>query len=196
MPADNVNSPEVLMKAIRADARRQADALIAQARQQADVMLAQAAAEVERVRQERVHAAQVEAARRTAAIQASLSVATGRLRATRIETLLQAFYDAARRRLVARQGYDYNETLVALVKQAAGQLGDAAVVVKISTADRAALADRLAQFTLVEDPTITEGGAIVLDADGRRDWDNRLLSRLDRLWPELKRQIVAQGSLG
>lgn len=195
MPADDVNTPEILTQAVRDDARRQADALITRARNQATAILAQAAAEGERTRQERLSAAQVEAARRTAAIQASISVAIGRLRATRIEALLQSLYDAARRRLVTRQGYDYNETLVALVTEAAEQLGDTPLVVRLSLADRAAIADRLTSFTLVEDPTIIEGGAIVVDVNGRRDWDNRLQARLDRLWPELRRQIVAQGSL-
>jgi vacuolar-type H+-ATPase subunit E/Vma4 len=195
MPAEDVNTPGVLTQAIREDARRQADALITWAREQATAVLAQATAEVERTRQERLHAAQVEAARRTAAMQASISVVTGRLRATRIDALLQSLYDAARQRLVARQGYDYHETLVALVTEAAQQMGDTPVLVRLSPADRAAIADRLAPFTLVEDPTITEGGAIVLDADGRRVWDNRLFARLDRLWPELRRQIVVQGSL-
>lgn len=195
MPADDVNTPEILTQAVRDDARRQADALITRARNQATAILAQAAAEGERTRQERLSAAQVEAARRTAAIQASISVAIGRLRATRIEALLQSLYDAARRRLVTRQGYDYNETLVALVTEAAEQLGDTPLVVRLSLADRAVIADRLTSFTLVEDPTIIEGGAIVVDVNGRRDWDNRLQARLDRLWPELRRQIVAQGSL-
>lgn len=195
MSADEVSRPAVLMEAIRDDARRQAESLITRAQEQAAAILTQAAAEVERIRQERLRAAHVEATRRTAAIRASISVATGRLRATRIETLLQSLYDATCRRLVARQGYDYTETLVALVTEAAEQLGDTPLVVRLSPADRSAIADRLAPFTLVEDPTITEGGAIVLDVDGRRDWDNRLLSRLDRLWPELRRQIVAQGFL-
>lgn len=195
MPADDVNTPEILTQAVREDARRQADALITQARDQATAILAQAAAEAEQTRQERLSAAEGEAARRTAAIQASISVAIGRLRATRIEALLQSLYDAARRRLVTRQGYDYNETLVALVTEAAEQLGDTPLVVQLSPADRAVIADRLTSFTLVEDPTIIEGGAIVVDVNGRRDWDNRLQARLDRLWPELRRQIVAQGSL-
>lgn len=195
MPADELSTPEILTQAIREDAQRQADAIIARARQQAAAMLAQAAAEAERTRQERLHVAQAEAARRTEAIQASISVAISRLRATRIEAILQSLYDAARQRLIARQGYDYEEALVTLVTQAAEQLGHTDLVVRLSPADRAAFADQLGQFTLVEDPSITEGGAIVIDVDGRRDWDNRLLARLDRLWPELRRQIVVQGSL-
>jgi vacuolar-type H+-ATPase subunit E/Vma4 len=195
MPADDSSTSEVLTRAVLDDARRQADAIVARARQQATAAVAQATAEAELARQERLTAAQAEAVRRTEAIHASISVAIGRLRATRVEALLQSLYDAARQRLVARQGYDYRETLVALVAEAAEQMGGTALVVRLSPADRATVADRLGQFMLVEDPAITEGGAVVLDADGRREWDNQLPARLDRLWPELRRQIVLQGSL-
>jgi vacuolar-type H+-ATPase subunit E/Vma4 len=183
------------MGAVLDDARRQADAIIARARQQAAATLEQATAEIEQAGQERLKVAQVEAARKTEAIQASVSVAAGRLRAARVESILQSVYDAARGRLVARQGYDYTETLVALVTEAARHMGNAGLVVRLSPADRAAVAEQLGQFTLVEDPSLTDGGAVVLDADGRRVWDNRLIARLDRLWPELRRQIVVQGSL-
>ena len=195
MAAHESNTPDVLMGAVLDDARRQADAIIARARQQATATLEQATAEIEQAGQERLKVAQVEAARKTEAIQASVSVAAGRLRAARVESILQSVYDAARRRLVARQGYDYTETLVALVTEAARHMGGTGLVVRLSPADRAAVAEQLGQFTLVEDPSLTDGGAVVLDADGRRAWDNRLVARLDRLWPELRRQIVVQGSL-
>jgi len=73
-------------------------------------------------------------------------------------------------------------------------MGGANLVVRLSPADRSAVSERLGRFTLVDAPSLNDGGAIVLDADGRRVWDNRLLARLDRLWPELRRQIVVQGS--
>ncbi len=195
MAAHESNSPEVLMGAVLDDAHRQADAIITRARQQAAATLEQVAAEMEQAGQERRRLAQVEAARKTEAIQASVSVAAGRLRAARVESILQSVYDAARRRLVARQGYDYTETLVALVTEAARHMGGAGLVVRLLPADRATVAEQLGQFTLVEDPSLTDGGVVVLDADGRRAWDNRLVARLDRLWPELRRQIVVQGSL-
>jgi vacuolar-type H+-ATPase subunit E/Vma4 len=39
------------------------------------------------------------------------------------------------------------------------------------------------------------GGVIVHDAAGRQVWDNRLAPRLERLWPELRRQLAAQTGL-
>ncbi len=195
MAAHESNTPDVLMGAVLDDAHRQADAIIARTRQQAAATLEQATAEIEQAGQERLKVAQVEAARKTESIQASVSVAASRLRAARVESILQSVYDEAHHRLVARQGYDYTETLVALVTEAARHMGGTGLIVRLSPADRAAVAERLGQFTLVEDPSLTDGGAVVLDADGRRAWDNRLVARLDRLWPELRRQIVVQGSL-
>jgi vacuolar-type H+-ATPase subunit E/Vma4 len=196
MPTPESSAPAVLTQAVLDDARRQADAIIAQAQQQGAAVLAKATAEADQARQERLKLARAEAARRTESIQASIAVEAGRLRAARVEALLQSLYDEARRRLVQRQGYAYREALVALVTEAARLMGGGALVVKLAPADRAAVADRLGPFTLVEDPALTEGGVVVLDADGRRVWDNRLPARLERLWPELRRQIVTQGALG
>ena len=195
MPIPDANAPSVLTQAVLEDARTQADAIIAQARQQGTAVLAKATAETGQTRQERMKVAQAEATRRTEAIRAALAVEAARMRAARVEALLQALYDEARRRLVARQGFDYREALVAMVTEAAQHMAGGALVAKLSPADRAVVADRLGAFTLVADPAITDGGAVVLDADGRRVWDNRLPARLERLWPELRRQIVMQGSL-
>jgi len=84
--------------------------------------------------------------------------------------------------------------------------GDA-FVMKLATADRAALGDDLAgeivrrvgrsplSITVSDEPTITEGGLIVQDVEGRQMWDDRLPVRLKRLWPELRRQIAVETSL-
>jgi vacuolar-type H+-ATPase subunit E/Vma4 len=44
------------------------------------------------------------------------------------------------------------------------------------------------------DPEITGGGVIVEDGEARQIWDNRFLKRLERMWPELRRQIAVQTS--
>ncbi|MEI8315796.1 MAG: V-type ATP synthase subunit E [Verrucomicrobiota bacterium] len=191
MATSDSNASAILIQAVRDDARRQADEILARANHEAVAILAQATAEASQTRQEQLQVAQAEAQRRTDAIQATISVEAGRLRATQVEALLQSLYADVRSRLVSRQGYDYREMLVALVTEVARQIGDTGLVVKLSPPDRAAVAERLKQFTLVDDPSMVDGGVVVLDAAGRRLWDNRLPSRLDRLWPELRRQIVA-----
>ena len=51
------------------------------------------------------------------------------------------------------------------------------------------------EIAIVADAAMTDGGAIVQDAVGGQVWDNRLLARLARLWPELRRQIAVRAGL-
>ena len=84
--------------------------------------------------------------------------------------------------------------------------GDA-FVLKLSPADYArevaGLAEEIARrvyraslrLTLVENAWTNDRGVVIEDAAGRLAWDNRLLARLERLWPELRRQIAVRGEL-
>jgi hypothetical protein len=49
--------------------------------------------------------------------------------------------------------------------------------------------------TISSDATLTGGEVIIQDVEGRQVWDNGLLARLERFWPELRRQIAIQTSL-
>ena len=82
--------------------------------------------------------------------------------------------------------------------------GDA-FVVKLSEAEQTILGDGLAgeitrrvgrpvniNILYVED--ITGGGVVIEDAEARQVWDNRLLKKLERLWPELRQQIAVEAS--
>ena len=75
--------------------------------QDAEVILTNAAAEADRLRKERLDQARAEASRRSELILATVSVETGRLRAARVEALLESVREEARRRLQAREGFDY-----------------------------------------------------------------------------------------
>lgn len=192
---------------ILADARRERDEILQRAQQEAEAILANAKAEAAKTKQERLAQAREEADRRRELILATVPVEAGRLRSTRVETLLQSVHDEVRKRLVAKDGFDYREAMIALAAEAVGQMAGNAFVMKLSPPDRTALGDTLARavtqgvahptlsVTLVIDPTIAEGGVIVEDAGGRQSWDNRLPPRLQRLWPELRRQIAVQTSL-
>jgi len=82
----------------------------------------------------------------------------------------------------------------------------AVFVVKVSEGDRTLLGDGLAEevahrvgrsslnVTVEYDPEIRGGGVVVEDAEARQMWDNRLLKRLERMWPELRRQIALEAS--
>jgi len=201
----NENSPGVLCAEILAEARRESEEVLQRAKVEAEKILVGASAEAEKIRRERREQAQAEAARRKELILATVAVETGRLRSARIESLLESVREEIRRQLQARN-FDARETVLALATEAIRQMPEKNLVVKISAADRAAAGDGLASEIVRRvgralnlatsfDAAASDGGAVVQSADGFQIWDNRLSSRLERLWPELRRQIATRAGL-
>ena len=199
------NSTEVLREEILAAARREGEEIVSRARQDAEVFLTSAVGEAERIRQEQLDQARAEAARQSELILATVTVETGRLRAARVEALLESVYEEACQRLVAREGFEYLETVIGLASHAISQMAGDGFVVKLSEADQTILGDGLAEeiahrvgrpvsITISYEPGITEGGVIVEDTEARQVWDNRLVKRLERLWPELRRQVAVEAT--
>lgn len=201
----NQNAPEILREEILATAQQESEDIVLRARQDAEGILTNAAAEADRLRKERLNQAHTEASRRSELILATVSVETGRLRAARVEALLESVCDEARRRLQAREGFDYQETVIALAAHAIDQMAGDAFVVKLPEVEQTILSDRLAEeitrrvgrpvninILYVED--ITGGGAVIEDTEARQVWDNRLLKKLERLWPELRQRIAVEAS--
>jgi len=201
------NSPEILCAEILADARRVSEEIVQRAQQEAESLLAKATAEANKARQERLEAARAEAVRRRELILATVPVEAGRLRSARVEALLESVHEAVRRQLVAREGFDYRETVIALAAEAMKHMPGSAFVVKLSVADCAALGNELSEeiahrvgrtplnVTIAKDSAAKDGVLVIQDLEGRVMWDNSLSARLDRLWPELRRQIAIQTSL-
>ena len=206
MTTTNQNSPAVLCAEILAEARRESEDILSRAKTEAESILAAATAEAEKIRQEKREQAQAEAARRRELILATVAVEVGRLRAARVETLLESVREEIRRRLLARN-FDARETIIALAAEAIRRMPGNDFALKISAADHAVFHDGLAgeiaqrlgrpplNLTMAADPTMNDSGIIVQTADGFQFWDNRLFSRLERLWPELRRQIAVCASL-
>ena len=199
------NSTEVLREEILAAARREGEEIVSCARQDAEVFLTSAVGEADRIRQERLDQARSEATRQSELILATVIVETGRLRAARVEALLESVYEEACQRLVAREGFEYLETIIGLASHAISQMAGDGFVVKLSEADQTILGDGLAKeiahrvgrpvsITISYEPGITESGVIVEDTEARQVWDNRLVKRLERLWPELRRQVAVEAS--
>ena len=196
-----------LCEAILREAESQGDEIIRRAKAQAAGLIAQAEAEADKSRREKLAVAEAEAARRREAVLATVSIEASRERSARVAALTQTIFEQARHRLVARLDYDYRACLVDLAAEALGQMHDDAFVVRLSPADRVTygnglageIADRVkhraGSISFVEDPSITDGGLVVQDAEGRRVWDNRLPQRLERMWPELRRQIAVRTAL-
>jgi len=199
------NSTEVLREEILAAARREGEEIVSRARQDAEVFLTSAVGEADRIRQERLDQARAEAARQSELILATVTVETGRLRAARVEALLESVYEEACQRLVAREGFEYLETVIGLASHAISQMAGVGFVVKLSEADQTILGDGLAEeiahrvgrpvsITISYELGITGGGVIVEDTEARQVWDNRLVKRLERLWPELRRQVAVEAT--
>lgn len=206
MTTSDQQSPDALCSEILADARREREEILRRAQTEAASILAAAQADAERIRREQEAQAQAEAARRKETILATVAVEIGRLRSARVEALLETVHAEIRRGLL-EQNIEARETVVALASEAIGRMPGTHFALKISAADEAAfgggLAPEIAQRTgrsgldlaITADGAMASGGVLVQDIAGWFFWDNRLSSRLDRLWPELRRQLAAQTSL-
>lgn len=206
METTRENSPDVLCVEISAEARRASGAIMDHAREMAASLLAAAGAEAEKIRCERRTQTASEAGRRAALILAGAAVEIIRQRAVHTEELLESVRQQVRRGLAARAG-DVHPGVVALAAEAAGRMPGAALVVRLSAADLAAYGPNLAaevkqrtgrsslNLTVCADATLAGGDVMVEDAEGLQFWDNRLSSRLERLWPELRRQMAVKMSL-
>jgi vacuolar-type H+-ATPase subunit E/Vma4 len=202
----NQHSPDALCAEILAQARRQRDEILGSANTEAAAIRDTARTEAAAIRRERHDQAQTEAARRKDLILATVAVETARLRAGRVEAILESIHAEIRRRLLADHAADH-ETIVALAADAISHMPGNRFALDISAADHAACGNGLAgeiarragrallDLTISADGSVPGGGVTIGDAAGREFWDNRLLARLERFWPALRRQIALQASL-
>jgi vacuolar-type H+-ATPase subunit E/Vma4 len=197
------NPQEGLRREILDDGRRRRDEILLRARQEADALAAAAGAEAERERQEQLALARTEADRRAEAILATIPVEAGRLRASRVEALLQSIHDATRARLLARSDFDFRESVIVLAADALNRMSGPPFTARLSRADHAALGDGWVEslhrrpgiasgpITVIEDSRVAPGSLVIEGAEGRQSWNIGLLARLERLWPALRQQIAA-----
>jgi vacuolar-type H+-ATPase subunit E/Vma4 len=203
----NNNSTEVLRAEILADARRECEGIIRGAQQESEALLAKATAQAGQIQRERLVSASAEAGRRRELTLATVPVEAGRMRAARIEEMLQSVHDEVRRRLQAREGFDWQEVVLTLAAEAVKQMPGNAFVVTLAATDCATFGEGLADhilrragrpalsITISQAPGAKDGVLLVQDAEGRLMWDNNLSARLQRLWPELRRQVAVHAKL-
>jgi vacuolar-type H+-ATPase subunit E/Vma4 len=206
MATNSDDSAHVLCEEILTQARRQSEEILSRARRDAEVSLAEAAADANKAGQEQRDRAAAEAARRREMILATVSVEAGRLHSERVEALLNSVREEAVRRLMTREGFEYEEAVVILAALAMGRMQGESFAVKVPEADRAILGNGLAgkiaeraglpaiAVTVSFAPDFKEGGVVVEDTGAHRIWDNRFIKRLDRMWPELRRKIAVRAS--
>lgn len=203
--ATNHDSAETIRDEILAEARRESEEIILRAKRDAEASLNCVIADAERVRQDRLAQARVEASRKSELILATVSVETGRLKAARIESLLEEVREEARKRLLACDGFDYRETVIILAVDAIIRMSGDAFIIKLPESEQAILGDGLAEqiaqhlerpvkVNVLFEENITGSGVIIEDAEGHQTFDNRFLQRLERLWPALRQQIAIVAS--
>lgn len=206
--AENEKNPqEVLRDEILADAQRQAERTLQRARKEAAGIAETAAAELNTWRTRQLNLARTEAQRRTDMILAGLPVETGRMRANRIESLLQSICEEARLRLISRDGLDYRQALIHLSAEAIrGMSGTRFSIIlpetdchllgksEIEAIRRAAGRPDL-ELEVVGDRNSRDTGPVIRSGEGEELWDNRLTERLKRLWPALRREIAMYAAL-
>ena len=198
----------VLREEILTDAERQRERTIRKAKKDADDMMAAARVDADKDRAARLEAARAEGQRRRDLVLATVPVEITRRHAERTEELLRAIHDEALRRLSAREGLDVRRALVALAAEAVTRMEGNRFIVELSEADRRACGDGLGEairaragrpeiaieITAVPGES-AQAGLVVRDPEGRQVWDNRLVARLERLWPALRHGIAARTGL-
>jgi vacuolar-type H+-ATPase subunit E/Vma4 len=195
---------DVLREEILGDARKQAERALRRAQQDAGALVAKAEAASALERERLLSQARTTAERHTALVLASVPVEAGRMRAARIETLLQSVHDEARKTLERRAVVLSREDLLGLAANAARSMAGERFVLQISSAEHATLGDgwlgkvrRLAgkpdlEIQLGDDLSEGEVGLVLRDDTGRQVVDHRLTARLGRMWPALRIAIAAR----
>lgn len=185
-------------------ARQQRKAILDQARQQAAAIVAGAQQAADQFRAQRHETAQAEAARRTEAILATVPVEVGRLRSARVEQWLEAIRDHAAQQLRTVADPEFRDAITRLAAEALESMAGDSFRLWRSAADGRRLGNDLAaaiqpHFTrrtlhlqIAVDDTLKEGEIRLEDEAARQVWHLGLLARLERCWPDLRRQIAGQ----
>jgi vacuolar-type H+-ATPase subunit E/Vma4 len=199
-------SAERLREEILEQAQEECQEITKRARGAAERIVAAAAEEAREVHERRVEKGRAEALRRKELIESTVPVEVGRIRVGRIESLLESVRREVRKRLLSREGFDYREALTVLASLAISHMTGDQFLAKVAEADRVSFGNGLAEeitkrvdrpglnVTLTFDPAMNGGGISVEDADASQVWDNGLVGRLDRMWPELRQQIALGAS--
>ena len=207
MTNGNNREQEMLCQEILADARRDCDIVLQSARQKAGDLLINAAAKNESYRKTKLAAAGNEAVTKQESVFATAKIEARLMESIQLETLFQLIYDKIKQKLQAGEGFDYREMLFNLAVEAISNMTANKYSLRLSAADHKILGDdwqekirwqtgrNTIEVIIEDDSRITGGGLLVENHEGGEVWDNRLLSRLQRLWPELRIQIASQTGL-
>ncbi|HNW43336.1 MAG TPA: V-type ATP synthase subunit E family protein [Elusimicrobiales bacterium] len=196
-----IGDAEGLVREVRELARRESGEIIAAAEAEAERLLAAAQEAADKEGAAFAAGALAEAERRRAMLLASVPAEAARLRAERIEAVLETVKAGALRRLEAEYGgAGSGAALAALAASAVAKMEGNSFVLTLGPAAAAALKGRAGDIEraagkgaldlVFEEDAAIGDGVLVRDAAGRQFWDNTFRARLERLWPELRGSLM------
>lgn len=196
---------EVLRQEILAEAEQQRTEILRQAEDQIRAIDTHARESSDRMREEVLGKARVEADRERDRLLASVAIEVRRLEQAHIESLLESICQEIRSRIQEGPGEQLRLSIASLCAQGIRGMKADRYVVRLSPSVHLLVQAEFSQdlrMALGNDlPTLTltcdlEGNGVIVEAsDGSLLWDNRLHARLDRLWPQLKQQIAREAGL-
>ena len=207
MPSEMATSIDKLREEILTEGRRNSEEILRQAHIEADNLLKKAQSDIDHIRSDMLSQARSDAVHRKELLLATVPVEAGRIRSSKIESLLEGIREEAIKQLSSMQGDSYRRSLLNLASDAINHMEGNSFVVHISEKDRIEHGDNLAreierhihhspvEITIAYDTDLSGHGPIIEDKEGRQLWDNRFLSRLNRLWPDLRRRISLDAAL-
>jgi vacuolar-type H+-ATPase subunit E/Vma4 len=190
------------------EANRQREEILRSAQEAAAGLMDRAEREARQASDAQLKAATAEANRRREAILSTVAVEAKRLMLNRTEEVLNALHDSVRKQLREGKESDRRQALIELAAQALTGMHGNNFVLRLSPADADELSQTLldaiprragrleVKLELTRDPEVRDGDWILQDDEERQQWKVGLEARLERLWPDLRRQIATQLGLG
>lgn len=214
-PTEQPQTPEspverVLGDEVLADARRRAERIRRRGRRDAERIRRQAEKEAQRVAEEILSEAHRRAEHSARMILATLDVEVHKATLNLKEEIVQACLEAAWRKLLRKDDYDYPAVVTRLAVSALARMPGREFILQVSNEDRDRLPEDLprrieeavqrehhreVKVRLAAEPGRFAGGCVVLSADGRLRYDNSFEARRRRLQQQLRR-TAAQALFG
>lgn len=178
-----------------------------QAREEARGIVSAAEQEAARIHQERQEAAEIDAKRRSDAVLATVAVEIARFRLARAEEWLQSIHDQARDRLRTHLGYDFGVVMTRLAAEALGHMSGEAFVIRLAPVNERMIGNEILDgirsqtkkhgidLQVITDPALKDDSVVIEDREKHQSWNISLEVRLERLWPEVRRQIAVQAGV-
>ena len=189
---------QALSRAVLSEARAEAEQIVADAKAKADATRQRAQEQAAAERAEILARASQEAERIRGQAIATTQLKARTLQLERREKLLDSIFEAARQQLpTVQQGTDYDQVVHHLLREALIHLGADAAQVRADERTRMLLTDQVLAIISKEvggqvqlgTPLKQGTGLIVETAEGHRQYDNTLETRLSRLQEKLRSPI-------